>query len=409
MTKTKAFTCNIYYKFYNIFQSLSDFLYNTPIKFSESILPLICLLPFVSGIFVKLTRHIHEFIDAETIVCAGQNVLIHTSPYAAAAHCGRMEPARFVYPPITAWFEAAIQPHISATGVVLIYGFIYFSIFFAIVRASLQKDSLLYWRGPFLLCFSASGLLAGNVSVIFHGLLFFIAIGTVAWPIFLWPAIVFAGVLKPTFAVYSGVFLFQRNLNMIRRLALGCSAVVAIGLIMVWTFHANPPEFLQWLKRLHAVNTYSDFVQGHSFLVSLEMIGIHNPQTEMMLYVPFAAVMLLAGLAVIHHADLSAKESVLLGISICLLLYPRLLDYDEYTLPFGLAVLAASFDLVRWPGGIWFRRILLGGCLIFALVGGFRGGVILYWFSVILLLTLATQLLIQTRDKKKLYAPTASL
>ncbi len=360
--------------------------------FSIKILPLICILPFVTGLFTKLIRHIHEFIDAETIVCAGQNVLVHVSPYAPVTHCGRMEPARFVYPPITAWVEAAIQPHVSATGVVLIYGFIYFSVFFAILRVALRKDALLYWRAPFLLSFSASGLLAGNISVIFHGLLFFIAISTVAWPLFLWPAIVVAGVLKPTFAVYSGLFLFQRNLNIVRRLILGCSAVLAIGLALGWTFYVDPSEFLQWLGRLHAVNTYSDFVQGHSFLVSLEMIGIHNSTVEMMLYVPFAATLLLAGLAIIHHANLSAKDSVILGISVCLLLYPRLLDYDEYTLPFGLAVLAASFNQVRWPGTVWFRRILLSGCLTFALVGGFRGGVVLYWFSVFLLLILAAQL-----------------
>ncbi|MDE8349056.1 MAG: hypothetical protein POG74_06155 [Acidocella sp.] len=365
-------------------------------NFSISILPIICILPFISGIFVEYTKNIREFIDTEAIVCAGQNVLAHVSPYAPAINCGRMIPARFVYPPITARIESIIQSHIGSTGIVVIYGFIYFTIFLAIMRAALQKDHLLYWRAPFLLCFSASDFLSGNISTIFHGLLFFVAISSVAWPLLLWFTIVIAGIIKPTFVVYSCVFLFQRNLHIMHRLLLSCSSILAIGLALGWTFYVDPTEFMQWLVRLHSVNTYSDFVQGHGFLASVEMFGIHNPKAEMMLYIPFAAAMLFAGLAIIRYAELSPESSIVLGISVCLLLYPRLLDYDEYTLPFGLAVIAMSFEKVKWPGRKWFRRIILGGCLTFALVGGLRGGIVLYWFSIFLLLALATQLILQT-------------
>lgn len=368
--------------------------------FTTTVLPFLCLLPFIFGLLSKLGEHIHEFIDAETIVCAGQHVLAHASPY-LPGHCPGMQPARFVYPPITAWAEAWLQPHVGATGIIMVYGFLYFATFAAVLWAILRKDSKLYWRAPFLLCFSASGLLAGNISVIFHGAMFLVAISTLGAPILLLPVVVIAGILKPTFAVYSGVFLFHKRMAFPRRVLMMATAVTAILAVTGLTYHADPKLFVQWLTQLREVHSY--FVQGHSIMVSLELLGIHSPLVEMMIYPPYAAVMLLAGLAVIHHGKLSPRDSILVGITVCLLLYPRLLTYDEYTLPFGLAVLAASWaNTATWPDAVWVRRIVLGACAAFAIAGGFRGGVVLYGFSVLMLLVLAVQLTaLSTRERAR--------
>jgi hypothetical protein len=360
---------------------------------SPDVIRLLFLLPFIYGLFRLLGHHVHEFLDTETIICAGNNVLTHTPIY-TPINCFGMQPTSFVYPPMTAWVEAMIQPRIGATGVVMVFGFIYFAVFLAVLRAALRHDGQSYWRAPFLLSFSASGLLEGNISVVFHGAIFFLALATLDAPLLLWPAVVLAGVLKPPIAIYALLFLFHRQ-KFIWRVILTGSAILAIALITGATDYADPQNFSQWLHRLHDVHTY--FVQGHSIMATLEFFGIRGPLAEMVIYVPFALLVLGAGLLVAHYARLSGRDRIMLGITTCLLLYPRLLDYDEYTLPFGLAVLAGSFSLVSWPDKILFRRLLLGACAAFAIAGGVRGGLILFWFSVLLLFTLAAQLAFHNR------------
>ncbi|HQT63945.1 MAG: hypothetical protein B7Z75_03815 [Acidocella sp. 20-57-95] len=365
-----------------------------------SLFPALFLLPFVYGIFRLLHRHIQQFLDTETIICAGNNVLTHTPIY-APTNCFGMVPTSFVYPPITAWLESAIQPRIGATGVIMMFGFIYFTVFAAVLRAALRRDTLLYWRAPFLLSFSASGLMEGNVSIIFHGTLFFLALATLDTPLLLWPAIVLAAVLKPPIAIYAVLFMFHDQ-KFIRRIILAGSAILAILVITGATYFIDPQNFSQWLHQLQIVHTV--FVQGHSIMATLEFFGIRNALAEFIIYLPFALAILGAGLLVAHYGRLPPAERIMLGITICLLLYPRLLDYDQFTLPFGLAVLAECFSLVSWPGKIWFRRILLGGCATFAIAGGVRGGLILFWFSVLLLFTLAIQLAFQDRKNLTSFA-----
>jgi hypothetical protein len=302
-----------------------------------------------------------------------------------------MQPSSFVYPPIAAWAEAAVQSRIGIVGAMLVFGFFYFSLFAALLHAVLRKDDQLYWRAPFLLSFSASGLLTGNISLIFHGALFFLASYLLDWPVLLWSAVVLTAVLKPTFVVYSVIFLFQKQ-KFSWSILLTATALLAIGSILGLTYEANPQEFMAWLRSVRAAHAY--LVEGHSIMAVLESLGIHRPLTETIIYVPYALLILAAGLAVTQYGRLTPRDSMMLGIMVCLLLYPRMLDYDEYTLPFGLAVLTASFRHVPWPNKVLFRRIVLGGCAAFLLTGGFRGGLMLYGFSVLLLLTLAVQLVI---------------
>lgn len=212
-----------------------------------------------------------------------------------------------------------------------------------------------------------------------------------AAPILLWPLVVTFGILKPTFSVYCVLFLFQIKMSFRRRFMLASTSFIAILFAIFWTYSSNPKIFLQWLDQLHAV--HSHFVQGHSIMASLELLGIHSPLIEMMIYPLYAVTILLAGLAVIHCGKLAPREGILVGITVCLLLYPRLLDYDEYTLPFGLAVLAGLWaETATWPEAAWVRRIVLGACATFTIAGGFRGGLVLYGFSVVMLLLLAAQL-----------------
>jgi hypothetical protein len=130
------------------------------------------LIPFLFGLAGKLARDIHEFIDMETLICAGQNVLLHISPYIDRHACPAMAPASFVYPPLTARLAALVQRKISVAGIAMVYGFVYFSAFLAILRRAVRSDERSVWRAPLLLSFSASGLLAGNISVILHAVIF---------------------------------------------------------------------------------------------------------------------------------------------------------------------------------------------------------------------------------------------
>jgi hypothetical protein len=356
--------------------------------------PLLFLAPFFFGLAAKLTRDIHEFIDMETIVCAGRNVLLGISPYVTPHDCPNMGPAAFVYPPITAQISALVQRKISITGIMMFYGFLYFAMFILLIRLAIRRDEGLVWRAPLLLSISASGLLSGNVSLILHGIIFLIVWQFTLIPWLLLPAIVASAIIKPEFVVYAGLFVFVGR-GFFRQIAKGLVTIAAAFGVLFLNYLTNRDIFLQWFDRLLAVR--SVFVQGHGIMVVLELLGIQSPVGELALYVPFVAVLFAAALTVRHGCRLSPRDSALFGIAICLLAYPRLLDYDEYTLPFGLAVLAAPFARAELFSRRNFQLLFLAGCLTFTAFGGIRGGVILFLLSLAMLFTLAAKLALAGR------------
>ncbi|MBV9758738.1 MAG: hypothetical protein JO047_16970 [Alphaproteobacteria bacterium] len=81
-----------------------------------------------------------------------------------------------------------------------------------------------------------------------------------------------------------------------------------------------------------------------------------------------------------------------MGIATCLLLYPRLMGYDVFTLPFGLAVAVSCFQrLGRFEAQhlAWAVRAVCGVCGLLSLIGGRLGEKLFFGFSCLLLFFLA--------------------
>jgi hypothetical protein len=205
-------------------------------------------------------------------------------------------------------------------------------------------------------------------------------------PSLLLPLLVICSALKPEFIVYAAIFLFIGK-GFAKQLAYGAVTVLATVLLLFADYRAEGAYFLDWLERLHGVRFV--FVQGHGILAVLEVLGIQAPLAEIAVYTPCAALILLAARLVCDRCRLPPRPRALLGVSACLLVYPRLLDYDQYTLPFGLAVLAACLPRIGLLPESKFLPLFWGSCLLCAAIGGVRGGTILYVLSLVLLAAVA--------------------
>jgi hypothetical protein len=160
-----------------------------------------------------------------------------------------------------------------------------------------------------------------------------------------------------------------------RRLALVASAGLAIaGTLLLYRVLA-PHSFAQWLDILTQVGI--KLVRGHGFLAVAGLLGVRAKLSLCAAYLVYAA--LLGAAALLLAQRLAGRERMALGVLVCLLLYPRLMDYDFFTAPFGLAVLARFFTSLAW-----FRAALSALCLAAALLGGQMGGEMAYLLAVAL-------------------------
>lgn len=362
--------------------------------------PYLFLLPLFNGFFHQIFHGNNQFPDAGAIICAGHSMLDHVSPYFPGNTCSAISHSPFVYPPLAAWGGALIQFSIGETGATMVYGFVYIIVFIFIMRRLLKDDVYLSLRMLFLIIFSSRALLSGNISLVFHGIIFYLSLLEGAYSFLLWPAVVGFSAIKPTFIVYVVLFLFQKK--PFRTCAfMTASAAFAVFMMMTLNYLAFHEYFLEWLSVLYTVHSGS-FIPGHSIMAILNMVGVHSSKSQILIFVPFAAALVFAGLVIKKYSNLTEIESVMIGISICLLLSPRLLDYDEYTLPFGLAILLNSFRLVPWPDATVSKRLMIAVWAAILLTGGFRGGIILYLFAVTLVFLLAAQMIAQARKSGRL-------
>lgn len=340
----------------------------------------LCLLPFLAGLIHRLLRPMHQFMDADAMACAGQQVLAHGTAYDVGVLCpGIWPPMPYVYTPPAAWIMALLQGATGTSFTLGLYGALYFAVLLAVFRALLRGDGLTAWRAPFLLGLSGSAVPMGNLSVILHGTLFFAATALRRRPVLLLPLIVLAGLLKPTFGVYAVLPLFCEA-SPRRRIAVSAGAALTLAAALLLFRAAAPHGFAQWLDILTRANALLS--HGHGFQLIAPYLGAHGAAGFVLLYGLYAALLLAAAGSLLPRLDGPARMA--LGVLTCLLLYPRLMDYDFYTAPFGLAVLASLLAAVPK-----FRAGLFLAGLTVAAVGGLAGGLLFYLLSLALLFAAA--------------------
>jgi len=343
------------------------------------------LLPFLFGFVKAFFKSVPWFTDFEAIACAGNALNQGHSIYTSVRDCPLFHPQPYVYTPIGAHFFALIQRTLGITTEVFLFGAIYCVLLAIVLHHLWRDDGQLRLRAPFLTGISASALHSGNVSIIIHAGIFLVATALPSAPWALVPLVMLAGALKPTFAVYACLFLFTCRPWWERLLLSGISLVMIVGYLAGFA-HLSAGEFAEWTQAVASLGL--NFERGHSLFGLPFIAQISSPPALGGIYLIFAAALGSAALAVSHLWLSDPIDRVSFGVSVCILLYPRLMDYDQYTLPFGLAALLQGWLLVRGESARMPLRLVQLGCLLAMILGGRLGGEWLFVMSSLLILSL---------------------
>ncbi len=331
------------------------------------------LLPLPYGVLHQLVRHKRWFTDYKATACAGNAVLQHqpiylAQPYLPIPGCPLHFATAYVYTPVWADILAGVQHFIGLGGEAALYSLLYVGVLLSVINLLLRAPDLAS-RVPFLAVLaSTSSVCAGNLSGLLHGIILLAALGFASSPAILLLPIVLASIIKPTFGVYAALFLFGSG-AWVRRLALCCACVALCAVYFIGFKLLQPDAFALWLNTVHYWGLQIE--HGHGFLDLAGLAGLHNTITIGAAYLLYAAVVLLCGLAVAKASLFDERQRLMLGISVCVLLYLRLMQYDEFTMPLGLGLLAAA-------GGPLTRRLCIATGLAAIACGGLLGGQILY-------------------------------
>jgi hypothetical protein len=339
---------------------------------SPRLITTLFLLPFVFAALHQLLWPKPWFTDFYAAACAG-NALVHQMPiYPPKPACPDFGTA-FIYTPVVAGICAWLQHLLGLRGETALYAVVYGGALLGVLALLLCWPGLKA-RAPFLAGLTVSGMRPGNLSVLLHAGILFTACRFAARPLLLLPPIALACVLKPTFAVYAALFLFTSG-PWWRRFACAITALLPAAGYFIYFRLSDPNLFTAFLvvTRLWGFR----LAHGHGFLNLIALAGLTNLAAIYALYAAYAALLLLCGIAIARTID-SRTERLILGIAVCILLYPRLMPYEQLTLPLGMGLLARNTSKT-----VQHLILALGfACLA---SGGNAGGQLLYLGSVALL------------------------
>ena len=324
------------------------------------------LLPFAYAALHQLLWPKPWFTDFYAVACAG-DALVHNMPiYPPKPACPVFGTA-FVYPPLCAQISAWLQARLGLGGETALYALVYAGALLGVLAVLLRRPGL-GARAPFLAALSVSGIRPGNLSVLLHAGILFTSRRCAARPLLLLPPIALACVLKPTFSVYAALFLFTAG-PWWRRAAWGAAALLPAALYFVYFRLDDPNLFTAWLSVMRLWGWRLD--HGHGFLNLIALAGIGNFTAVGLLYAAYAALLLLCGLHLAQRDAMPPAERLMLGIAVCILLYPRLMPYEQLGLPLGMGLLTQN-------GGKMARNLAYGSCIACLAAGGNLGGQLLY-------------------------------
>jgi hypothetical protein len=343
------------------------------------------LAPFVYGILKSFFQPAPWFTDFKAVACAGNAVIQARSIYDTARNCPLSYPQPYVYTPLGADIFAFLQRVFGIFGESFLFGVLYCAVLAVVFRRLLRDEGQLRQRAPFLAGMSATALHSGNVSIVIHGAIFLLATSLPTAPILLLPLIVVAGAIKPTFGVYSCLFLFT-NRPLQERILLTIVSVAAIAAYLGAFARYDAADFAQWtqLARVLGLN----FERGHGIIALPFIERLADGPSLGLLYLAIAIALLGSALTASRNWLSDPADRLSLGISVCILLYPRIMDYDQYTLPFGLAALVAARLRAGVPGASALSALVLVGCLLGIVIGGRRGGECLFFVASFLIVAL---------------------
>ncbi len=349
-------------------------------------LALLFSIPFIFGSILELWRECYWLDDFEAVSCAGQALNAKLPLYISHFACRNMAPTAYVYPPAAARFLAMLQAHFGLTFEIFACAGVFFFVVYNVLRRLIEPDHTIDARAPFLVEIPGSALPSGNISIVLHGLIFLCGRWFLAMPILLVPVVAVAAIVKPTFAVYLALFLFIKR-PLPERAMLILAGITIIGGYFLWFYKTDFVDFVNWQALAHYFGIVAE--RGNGILGMPVISNISNSIVLAGCYGPFAVVILASGVVLSEFCVGEASDRLMLGISVCLLLYPRPMGYDLLTLPFGLGVAVSCFDRIGNFRARHLGRILQVVCPILMAIGGHAGELYFFALYCVLLIGLA--------------------
>ncbi|WP_304188204.1 hypothetical protein [Phenylobacterium aquaticum] len=277
--------------------------------------------------------------DFDAVACAAWRVAHHLPLYAEGLSCPGGRPAAYVYLPQLAW---ALSPLASGPGIStlrLVYGLAYAGLMawmFWVLFLRPAPDADLRHRAPILAMCKGSALSCGNIAGPCHAAV--LTMGGAGWAMI--PVILGVALIKPVYLTYLLIFAYAADPWRLRaaKLAVGlCGA----GLAAVWVVVTGGPEIAAWGVALDSVVIGQQ--TGVGFLDDVAHLGLRGGDlATQTLWLVFAGLMSLSGLAIAEARQLGPQPRFLLALAVAQLCNPRLMDYDLVLMAGGVAVVAGG-------------------------------------------------------------------
>ena len=178
----------------------------------------------------------------------------------------------------------------------------------------------------------------GNIAVILHGVVLLAALTFETLPWLFVAAVVVAAWVKPVFLAYLAVVLIADR-PVLNRILMAFAGVVA-GLAPTLLFSLTGGHLAQEWAAILGHFVY-DTTPGYGYFGWLDLIGINGGSAVVQAgYLVFAGLLLTAGLCLAEGLALDGRERLWLGLSLAVLLIPRIMSQDIFLLGPGLVIVA---------------------------------------------------------------------
>lgn len=191
---------------------------------------------------------------------------------------------------------------------------------------------------PFAAFLTGSAVVWGNIAVLCHAGVLAASLVAKRWPCLFVAVVALCGVIKPVFLTYLMVVLCL-DFPPLKRVSLFVVGAVA-GVLPTVLFAFDGSALSQQWHDILAYFVYS-LTPGESFYGWLSLIGIRadHPLASFG-WLVFAGLMTLSGIAIAEGLKLDSRARIWLGLSLGVLMIPRLMSQDVFLIGIGPVMIA---------------------------------------------------------------------
>ncbi|ESQ80458.1 hypothetical protein [Asticcacaulis sp. YBE204] len=326
-------------------------------------------LPVWSSLLGRLTKGKWWFNDFDALICGADHLRRGLSPYSLEPVCEGLKPAPYVYAPQVG---KALVPLIEMFGLgglkagyaVVLIALIAFTFWFALIKK--WPGVPLIWRVLGFGLLTGSSIASGNIGLFFHALLLIAALNIKRsiWPFL---ALVLIGaVIKPFLLTYLIVpMLLDRPLW--QRLAISVPAAIAGIAVVGLTFATAGPLSVEWHALMSSVVVNEQ--TGMSWFGWMDALGITT--TSPLSFIGLLVILIalsLAGIVIAELSEASDLERTVMGVTLAILLSPRVMDYDLLIVPLGMALLVMASQRLSSRAFTLTSRFYVGTSLLWLIL-----------------------------------------